>query len=232
MNKFSLLKKIIILALILALPGFLYYLLTAEGKNRYKPLAIFGPKHVAATTHLVKGKAIPDTIYHTIADFNLKDQDGNPVSFKTFDKKIIVVNFFYTHCPTLCNQVNANMDSLAVAWDKNKMVSYISITVDPERDSAAILKSYAKRFKQSPNWNFLTGDTTTIYNLARKGLLMDALQTGKDEFIYSNKLILVDSQKRIRGYYSGILTDDITRLNDEIKVLITEELRKEDKPLY
>jgi len=232
MNKFGLLKKTIILALILALPGFLYYLLTAEGKNRYKPLAIFGPKQVAATTHLVKGKAIPDTIYHTIADFNLNDQDGNPVSFKTFDKKIIVVNFFYTHCPTLCNQVNANMDSLAVAWAKNKMVSYISITVDPNRDSADALKSYAKQFNQSPNWKFLTGDTTAIYNLARKGLLVDALQTGKDEFIYSNKLILVDSQKRIRGYYSGILTDDLTRLNDEIKVLITEELRKNDKPLY
>jgi protein SCO1/2 len=232
MNKFGLLKKIIILALILALPGFLYYLLTAEGKNRYKPLAIFGPKQVAATTHLVNGKAIPDTIYHTIADFNLKDQDGNPVSFKTFDKKIIVVSFFYTHCPTLCNQVNANMDSLAVAWAKNKMVNYVSITVDPNRDSADALKNYAKQFNQSPNWKFLTGDTTAIYNLARKGLLVDALQTGKDEFIYSNKLILIDSQKRIRGYYSGILTDDLTRLNDEIKVLITEELRKDDKPLY
>jgi protein SCO1/2 len=232
MNKFGLLKKIIILALILALPGFLYYLLTAEGKNRYKPLAIFGPKQVAATTHLVNGKAIPDTIYHTIADFNLKDQDGNLVSFKTFNKKIIVVNFFYTHCPTLCNQVNANMDSLAVAWAKNKMVNYVSITVDPNRDSADALKNYAKQFNQSPNWKFLTGDTTAIYNLARKGLLVDALQTGKDEFIYSNKLILIDSQKRIRGYYSGILTDDLTRLNDEIKVLITEELRKDDKPLY
>ena len=74
-------------------------------------------------------------------------------------------------------------------------------------------------------------DTTTTYNLARKGLLVDALQTG-DDFVYSNQLILVDSEKRIRGYYSGTLTNDLVKLNDEIKVLITEELRRNDKPLY
>ena len=232
MNKVSLAKKIITLALILALPGFLYYLLVAEGKNRYKPLAIYGPKQVAATSHIVNGKAIPDTIYHTLTDFNLTDQNGRPVSFKTFDKKIFVVDFFYTHCPTLCNQVNANMDSLATAWAKNKMVTFVSVTVDPQRDSEPVLSNYAKQFKPSPNWLFLTGDTATIYTLARKGLLVDALQAGKDDFIYSNKLILIDSQKRIRGYYSGILTNDVSQLNDELKVLITEELRKDDKPLY
>src|ERR1700712_4958136 len=99
MNKLGLLKKIIILALILALPGFLYYLLTAQGKNRYKPLPIFGPKQLAKTFHKVHGKAIPDTIYHTLNDFDLKDQNGRVVSFKTFVKKIVVINFFYTHCP-------------------------------------------------------------------------------------------------------------------------------------
>jgi protein SCO1 len=232
MNKFGTVKKIITLALILALPGFLYYLLVAEGKNRYRPLPIYGPKQVAATRHTVNGKDIPDTIYHTLSDFNLTDQDGKPVSFKTFEKKIFVVDFFYTHCPTLCNQVNANMDSLATAWAKNKMVTFVSVTVDPEHDSEAVLKSYARQFKPSPNWLFLTGDTTTIYSLARNGLLVDALQTGKDDFIYSNKLILIDSQKRIRGYYSGILTNDVSQLNDEIKVLITEELRRNDTPLY
>jgi len=232
MNKLTLIKKIVILALILALPGFLYYLLTAEGKNRYKPLPIYGPKLVAKTFHTIKGKQIPDTIYHTLSDFNLKDQNGKPVSFKTLDKKIFIVNFFYTHCPTICNEVNVNIDSLAANYAKNKMVYFVSITVDPTHDSEAVLKTYANKLKlTTPNWLFLTGDTTTTYNLARKGLLVDALQTG-DDFVYSNQLILVDSEKRIRGYYSGTLTDDLIKLNDEIKVLITEELRRNDKPLY
>jgi len=219
--------------MILALPGFLYYLLTAEGKNRYKPLPIYGPKLLAKTTHTVKGKAIPDTIFHTLGDFNLKDQNNNPISFKTFTNKILVVNFFYTHCTTGCNQVNINVDSLASGYAKNKMVYFVTITVDPARDSVSTLKSYAAGLKpKTPNWLFLTGDTSTIYNLARKGLLVDAMQAGKNDFIYSNKLILVDSEKRIRGYYSGTLMNDVILLNDEIKVLITEEIRKNDKPLY
>ncbi len=233
MHKFRLLKKIIILGLILALPGFLYYLLTEKGKNRYKPLPIYGPKHLANTSHKFHGKFIPDTIFHTVTDFNLIDQDGKPVSFKTFDKKILVVNFFYTNCPSLCNQINANVDSLSENYGKNKMVYFASVTVDPQRDKGEILKAYAnKNTPLSPKRLFLTGDTTNIYNLARKGLLVDALQTGKNDFIYSNKLILLDSERRIRGYYSGELRSDAARLNDEIKVLIAEELRKNDKPLY
>lgn len=233
MHKFRLLKKIIILGLILALPGFLYYLLTEKGKNRYKPLPIYGPKHLAKTSHKVRGKIIPDTIYHTIAEFNLIDQDGKPVSFKTFEKKIVVINFFYTNCPTLCHTINANVDSLSENYGKNKMVYFASVTVDPQHDKGKVLKDYAnKNTPLSYKRLFLTGDTTTIYNLARKGLLVDALQTGENNFIYSNKLILVDSERRIRGYYSGELRTDAARLNDEIKVLIAEELRKIDKPLY
>ena len=233
MKKAGLLKKISILVLVLIVPGFLYYLLTAEGKNRYKPLHIFGPKMVTKTTHRINGKDIPDTLYHSIKDFKLTDQNGNPVSLKSFDKKIVVVNFFYTQCPTVCKQMNANVNLVASAYDKNKMVSFVSITVDPRHDSVSVLKNYAGQFKPgSKKWLFLTGDTSTIYNLARNGFLVNALQTGEDDFIYSDKLILIDQDKRIRGYYTGASDDEVSRLNDEIKVLITEELRRMEKPLY
>jgi protein SCO1/2 len=232
MGKLSVIKKILILVIILALPGFLYYLLTVKGKNRYHGLPKFGPKTVAKTTHRVKGKDIPDTIYHTLGDFRLYDQDGKPVSLRSFDNKIFVANFFYTHCPTVCNEMNDNVDSLAQAWAKNKMVYFASITVDPERDSVKALKAYTKRYKSTPKWAFLTGDTTTIYPLARQGFLVNALKAGKDDFIYSDKLMLIDQHKRIRGYYSGTSTTDVVRLNDEIKVLIKEELLEREEPLY
>jgi protein SCO1/2 len=218
--------------MILALPGFLYYLLTAKGKNRYKPLPFFGPKEVAKTGHKFHGKYIPDTIYHKLDDFQLTDQNGKQVSFKNFDKKIFVASFFYTHCPTVCNTVNKNISSLADVYRKNKMVNFISVTVDPQRDTAPVLKKYAASLEANNKWLFLTGDTTSIYNLARKGFLVDALKAGDDNFIYSDKLILIDAEKRIRGYYSGTSTTDLTKLNDEIKVLIAEELRKVDKALY
>ncbi len=232
MKKAGLLKKISILVLVLVVPGFLYYLLTAEGKNRYKPLPIFGPKLLAKTTHLVNGKDIPDTIYHSIGDFKLTDQDGNSVSLKDFENKVVVVNFFYTRCPSVCKEMNGFIDSLA-AFYKNKLINFVSITVDPEHDSPPVLKNYIKQFKPAvTKWLFLTGDTATIYNLARKSFLVNALQTGKDDFIYSDKIILIDPEKRIRGYYTGASADEVNRLNDEIKVLITEVLRKKDKALY
>jgi protein SCO1/2 len=233
MSNLSSPKKIIILVMILALPGFLYYLLNVKGKNRYMPLPFFGPKELAKTSHKVHGKVIPDTVYHKLPDFKLVDQNGNTVSSKDFDDKIFVANFFYTHCPTVCTTINNNVNALLSDYAKNKMITFVSITVDPQRDSASVLKEYAKKYNP-PNikWYFLTGDTTTIYPLARQGFLVDATKVDNDNFIYSDKLILIDKQKRIRGYYSGTSTKDITKLNDEIKVLIAEELRKTDEPLY
>ncbi|HEY4322978.1 MAG TPA: SCO family protein [Mucilaginibacter sp.] len=232
MKKAGLFKKILILVLILVVPGFLYYLLTSQGKNRYKPLEKFGPKQIAKTTHRVKGKNVPDTIFHTLPDFKLTDQNGSPVSLNTFNDKIFVVGFFYSRCPDICKVVSRNVSFLDSVYIKNKMVCFVSITVDPEHDSATVLKDYAKTFKPSSKWSFLTGDTSTIYNLARKGFLVNALQLNKSDFIYSDKLMLIDKDKRIRGYYTGASTDEINRLDDEIKVLISEELRKNDTPLY
>ena len=232
MHKTVILKKTVILVLILALPGFLYYLLTAKGKNRYKPLPFYGPKEIAKTSHKFHGKVIPDTIYHKLTDFTLYDQDGEQVSFKNYDKKIFIANFFYTRCPNICNTVNKNVSDLVAIYRKNKMVNFVTITVDPQRDTAPVLKKYANGFKPNNKWLFLTGDTASIYNLARKGFLVDALEAGNDDFIYSDKLVLIDAEKRIRGYYSGTSVPELTRLNDEIKVLIAEELRKVDKALY
>ncbi|WP_255547590.1 SCO family protein [Mucilaginibacter sp. dw_454] len=219
--------------MILALPGFLYYLLTAEGKNRYQPLSFFGPKQLAKTSHKFHGQVIPDTIYHKLPDFKLVDQSGATITNKSFDDRIFVASFFYTHCPTVCNTINKNVNALLSDYAKNNMVCFASITVDPQRDSVAVLKAYSKKYNPPGiKWYFLTGDTSTIYPLARKGFLVDAMKLNDDDFIYSDKLILIDKEKRIRGYYSGTSTKDITKLNDEIKVLIAEELRKNDKPLY
>lgn len=231
--KAALWKKVTVLVLILAVPGFLYYLLTAKGKNRYKPLAIYGPKVVAKTGHKFHGDFIPDTIYHQLPSFTLTGLDGKPVSEAAFKGKIFVAGFFYTHCPSVCATINRNLGYLVDTYRKNKMVYFTSITVDPQRDSIPVLKKYAESFNPASNrWLFLTGDTTAIYSLARKGFLVDALKAGDDDFIYSDKLILIDAERRIRGYYSGANTNDINRLTDEIKVLIAEELRKVDKPLY
>jgi protein SCO1/2 len=232
MNLVQVTKKIVILVFILIIPGFLYYLLVKKGQNRYHPLPIYGPKALAKTTHRKGNKDVPDTIFHQLGDFHLQDQNGKPVSPKTFDDKVFVVDFFYTHCPDVCNTMNGYVDSLARNYAKNTMVYFASISVDP-RDSVKTLNKYSKQFADNgPKWLFLTGDTSTVYKLARKGFLVNALQMNQKDFIYSDKLMLIDSHKRIRGYYSGTSFTDITRLNDEIKVLISEELLTKEAPLY
>jgi protein SCO1 len=233
MNKLLVIKKIIVLVMILIVPGFLYYLLTVKGKNRYHPLTIYGQKVLAKTTHRKGNKDVPDTIFHTLGDFHLRDQDGKPVSLKSMDGKIFVVDFFYTHCPDICSTMNGYMDSLAIGYAKNNLVYFASITVDPKRDSTKVLNAYSKQYSiHAPKWLFLTGDTATVYHLARQGFLVNALDEGNGDFIYEDKIMLIDSHKRIRGYYSGTSFTDITRLNDEIKVLISEELLTKEAPLY
>lgn len=233
MRLIPIIKKLVILVFILIIPGFLYYLLVKKGENMYHPLPVYGPKVLAKTFHKVRGKEIPDTIFHTLSDFKLIDQDGKQVSFKTFDDKIFVANFFYTHCPAVCNTINGYADSLARNYANNNMVYFASITVDPKNDSSKALKSYSQKFADhGPKWLFLTGDTTTIYNLARKGFLVNAVDAGNGNYIYSDKMILIDTHKRIRGYYSGASFTDVARLNDEIKVLLSEELRDREEPLY
>lgn len=229
----TILKKIIILVLILAVPGFLYYLLTAEGKNRYKPLPFFGPKPLSGTFHTVHGKKIPDTLFHQVADFKLQNINGKPVSFETIRGQVLIVSLFYTHGPAQVTQVTRSMDSLAKYVGKNKLITLASVTVDPQRDSLQTIKAYADKFSQpGAKWLFLTGDTTQIYNFARKGLLVDALQASPDNFVCSNKIVLLDTEHRIRGYYDGTSPTDISRMADELKVQIAEELRKKEKPLY
>lgn len=228
-------KRFIILVLILIVPGFLYYLLQAKGKNRYKPLPIYGSKQVAKTFHKVRGKVVYDTVYHKIPDFELHDQDNNLITQKNFSGKIILVNFFFTKCPTLCNDISKNIADLALSYRKNDMLKFVSITVDPITDQPAVLKTYADHLKADKNqWKFLTGDTSKIYPLSKNGFLVTALggNGNPENFVYSEKLILIDQDRRIRGYYNGASVNEIAKLNDEIKVLIAEELRKIKSNLY
>jgi len=233
MKKAGVLKKIVILVLVLLVPGFLYYLLVSQGKNRYLSLPYYGPKTVLKTMRKLGPKNVPDTLYHALPDFKLTDQNGNPVNSATFSKKIFIASFFYSHCSGVCNDVDSSMSKLAAAYAGDKMVYFVSITVDPARDSVKVLKHYANSLKDtSARWLFLTGDTSTIYGLARNGFLVNALQAGKDNFIYSDKLILIDQDKHIRGYYAGASNTEVSKLNDEIKVLVKEEILKNDSPLY
>ncbi|MFM6975676.1 MAG: SCO family protein [Sphingobacteriaceae bacterium] len=203
-------------------------MLTEKGKNRYKALPVFGPKQVAATFHTVRRKQIPDTIYHTIRDFKLSNQNNQEFTFPADSHRITVVNFFFTRCQTFCPAMNKQMQRLAKAYGQNKLMQFVSISVDPAYDTPEVLSAYAGSLgANAAKWNFLTGRKELIYDLAKKDFLVDAMADPNDpkNFIHSPMLILLDPQKRIRGYYNSLSKEEVDKLSDEIKVLITEELR-------
>lgn len=212
----------------LAVPGLLYYLLQEKGKNRYRPLSIYGPKEVGSTFTTKRGRKIPDTLYHTVRPFKLTDQNRQPVIFPADSHRITVVNFFFTRCPTFCADMNKQVDKIGYMYARNRLLQFYSISVDPEYDSPAVLKAYASRFQYKPaNWSLLTGDKAAIYKLAKEDFLVDALRdtTNDVNFIHSPMLMLLDPQQRIRGYYDSANKEEVDKLVDEIKVLITEEIR-------
>ncbi len=225
--KFTL-KKILILVTILALPGFLYWMLTEKGKNRYKSLAFFGPKQVASTFHTKRGVKIPDTLYHTVRDFTLLNQDSAVFNFPAKTHRISVVNFFYTRCTVFCTTMNQQVQQLAKKYQRNSLLQFVSISVDGGHDSPAALRSYQLTTGfRSTNWSLLTGPQPQVAELAKQSFLVDVLPDPAQPttIIHSSMLVLLDPQKRIRGYYDSLSKEQMEKLDDELKVLINEELR-------
>jgi protein SCO1 len=162
---------------------------------------------------------------HVISEFSLTNQDGDPVTTKNWDNRIIVANFFFTHCPVVCPKMTKNLKTVQQAFSNDPRLLIESITVDPERDTVGQLRQYASRFDISTgNWSLLTGEKKDIYRLARKSFLVVATDGdgGPQDFIHSEKLVLIDAKKRIRGFYDGTSAAETKQLITDIKKLKKE----------
>ena len=163
---------------------------------------------------------------HRISDFTLTNQEGQAKSTSVWKNKIVVVNFFFTHCPVICPKMTNSLKRVSKVFENDQAVLINSFSVDPERDSAAQLKKYAGHFAiNTNNWNLLTGDKREIYKLARNSFMLVATDGdgGPEDFIHSEKLVLIDKQKRIRGYYDGTSNKEAGQLINDIKKLKHED---------
>jgi len=165
-----------------------------------------------------------DTLYHTIPKWSFVNQFGEQVNSSFYEGEIYVVYFFFSHCPTICPAMTMNMVKLqqqTTALD----IKFLSFTVDPKKDSCERLFWYQEAFGiNGENWNLLTGNQNAIYSLGVNGFLVpnqeDALAPGG--FLHSEKIMLIDPNGRIRGYYDGtdedqvaVILNDISRLKQE-----------------
>ena len=161
---------------------------------------------------------------HKIEDYKLTNHHGKEVSTKEWNNKIVVANFFFTHCPSICPKMIKNLNNVQQSNAQNNLL-IVSFSVDPERDSVEVLKNYATRFHiNEANWNLITGSKIEIYRLARKSFQVTATDGdgGPEDFIHSDKLILVDRKKQIRGYYKGTDEKEVVQLIKDIKKLENE----------
>ncbi len=160
--------------------------------------------------------------YHTIADFALTNQNGKLVTQKDYENKIYIADFFFTTCPTICPIMTKNMAGIQDEILNDDDVMLLSHSVTPEIDSVPQLKKYAmeKGVKDS-KWNLVTGDKRQIYELARKSYM--AVKSDGDagpyDMIHTENFILVDKERRIRGFYDGTNTEEMEKLLSDLKIL-------------
>ncbi|MEO5562860.1 MAG: SCO family protein [Chitinophagaceae bacterium] len=205
--------------------------------NAYSKTAVVMPRHYFADTIITsidKGKSESDTVWHQLADFTLTNQLGQKVSWKDLEGKVIVADFFFTRCPTICPALTVNMRKLQESINNSKRVGdktpdfihYLSFSIDPERDSVERLKHWADRFQVNPDqWWLLTGDKQTIYNLALNEMKLPLVDgSGVDtSFYHTDRFVLIDGKRQVRGYYHGLDTMAIRQLSSDIIFLSMEK---------
>jgi protein SCO1/2 len=157
---------------------------------------------------------------HVIQPFSVFDQDGKEMTVDKWQGKIVVVNFFFTHCPVVCPKMIKQMQRVQ-AFTRNDNTLLLSFSVDPERDSIGRLKEYSSQVNIKENWKLLTGDKREIYALARKGFNIVATDGdgGPNDFIHSEQLVLIDQSGKIRGYYKGTEPGEVDQLIKDIRKL-------------
>lgn len=206
------------LLLILVIPVLIYLFLQGFGSNSYT-IPVFYENGVVSsleTCEFSEGQ-------HYVPDFEMTAQNDETVTGSMMDNKISVVDFFFTSCPDICPIMSSELVRVQEIFKEQTSVQILSFTVDPTYDTPQVLNAYAKEYNADVDqWKFLTGEKEEIYSLARCGFLLP-VEDGdgsKSDFIHSEKIILVDGEKRIRGYYDGTNREEIDRLITEINILL------------
>ena len=189
-----------------------------------KSLPIFNPADV--NPELVDSTVQYKSKYHTIADFSFVNQNGDTITQKDYEGKIYVADFFFTTCGSICPKMSVNLEEVQKAFANNPKVKLLSHTVFPETDSVPVLKAYAKKHNViDAKWNLVTGDKKEIYAIARKSYL--AVKLGKPselyDMVHTENFVLVDTKRRVRGFYDGTNKEDIKKLIEDITFLCEQE---------
>ncbi|MCW3080691.1 SCO family protein [Segetibacter sp.] len=233
MNK----KAVVALCIATFIPIASYLILKQTGED-----AVVMPRKYlmdSVVTKTVDGKTTTDTVWHKTENISLVNQLGDSVSLYDIENRVIVADFFFTRCPYICPQMTKNMAKLQQSFSHNNkngrkvidssIVRFISFSIDPERDSVPSLRRYADKFGvDHDNWWLLTGKKKTIYDFALNELKVGITDgEGIDtSFLHTEKLVLLDKDFIVRGYYNGLDTTALSKLAKDIGLLMLEKDKK------
>lgn len=195
----------------------IWIMINKTGVHYSKKLPIYFDRELAANG---------DTIYHTIEDFRLLNQFGDSVSLATYKNKIMLVNFFFASCKSVCPRMNAFIsEHIYREFRKDTSVVFVSFSVDPTHDSVPVLKAYARQMNAdtaSRSWQFLTGSKSKIYDLAENSFRIPGAEDEHQGLFHSDKLVLVDKQGRVRGVFGTESQNEKSQIIDAVRALKLE----------
>lgn len=206
---------IVLFVLSVIIISIIYSLLKPEER-----LPVYQPNMV--TAELVDSTMQEVRKYHTIPDFKLLNQNGDTITQADYEGKIYVADFFFTTCQTICPIMTDHMLKIQEKTAGDPEVLLLSHTVIPKADSVPQLKKYAlEKGVNDEKWNLVTGDKKQIYDLARKAYLAAKSEgdAGPFDMIHTENFVLVDKEKRIRGFYDGTDPEAIDDLLEDIALL-------------
>lgn len=224
MNK----KAVLALMLAMVMPFAGYFIVKYYSQNAvHMPGRYFTPDSVVVSEK--NGKNVTDTIWHKVKNIQFTNQLGKKVSLNDLRGKILVINFFFTRCPSICPRLTKSMKRLQDSFLKNdSIVQFISISVDPEHDSVPQLRKYADHYNVNHDtWWFATGNKKDIYDFALNELKAGLADTEVDSaFIHTENFFLLDSSRVVRGWFNGFDTIKQAQLVRDIPLLMLERDRK------
>jgi protein SCO1/2 len=214
------LKKYLILFGVICFPIAVWFFLIT-GKNNFTPLPFLG--NYSVDSILVNGKYKVDTVYPSIPDFTMTNQEGKTITQNDIKGKVYVADFFFASCPSFCPRMNSGLQAVYEKYKKVEDFLLISYTVDPDHDTTAVLAKYAAKYgADSKRWLFLRGDKKQIHDLSLSYLMLppDTVKDVKQDIQHSPYYVLVDKERHIRGIYDSTNPVMLDSLEGDINFLL------------
>ena len=179
-------------------------------KSPYLWFFVIGCVTITALRPLLRHVPEPPPVLGTAPAFHMVDQGGRPFGSDDLKGQVYVASFFFTRCTSICPKLMYQVRTLQdrLKNEHQDGIHLVSISVDPENDTPANLASYAENVGADPaHWTLLSGEKERLFDLQEKGFkvpLGEKMTTPTAiDIAHTGKLVLVDREGRIRGYYDS-----------------------------